>query len=219
MNQNILDGINILCKDHFTDVLNVIIAVLNVVIFKITGLTDIVIASNIALRDREEIQNVIGFFVNTILIRNSVEGKKSFANLLVDVNINYSLATFYRYYTMSKLLGDLDIPFRKIRALFLNMLPYPSGRLTDFSSMHYSKPILGYFDIDLHIHPYSNGLEFICNYDPGIYTKEYITQLFDRFTTILGVCVKNPDIIVEEIKMPEIHSPQYNQQSNNTNFL
>jgi hypothetical protein len=82
------------------------------------------------------------------------------------------------------------------------MLPYASGHLTDFSSMHYRNPIFGNFDIDLHIQPYSNGLEFICNYNPDIYTEEYITKLFERFTTVLEVCVKNPDIIIEEITMP-----------------
>jgi non-ribosomal peptide synthetase component F len=52
------------------------IAGLNVLVYKITGTGDVVVGAHAAIRDREEIQDLPGFFVNTLLVRNGTEEKK-----------------------------------------------------------------------------------------------------------------------------------------------
>jgi non-ribosomal peptide synthetase component F len=179
-----------------------IISVLNAFIYKVTSIKDIVIGANIALRDRIELQKLIGFFVNTILVRNRRKGHERFSDLLTDVIINTSLASAFKYYTMAKLLDDMNIPFQAVNTLFINMLPTQSGvTLTDFSKRHNNNITPGYFDIDLHIQRYVNGIEFVCNYDFSIYSEEDITSLFDEFTTFFRKCINNPDATIDEISL------------------
>lgn len=200
LDSNTFARCNAFCRKQQTTIYPLVLAVLNLLIYKRTGIDDIVIGANIAIRDRVELQKLLGFFVNTILIRNQVDEKKQFNGLFTDVILNISLASFFKYYTMSKLLDDMDIPFNSINTLFINMLPIQSGAvLTDFTSRHYNNNTLGYFDIDLHVQRYANGIEFSCNYNHSIYSSADITSLFDEFIVLLQLCLNHPELPVAQL--------------------
>lgn len=187
------DGFSLLdslCKERVISAQAVIITALNILVYRKTSSDDVVIGANIAMRDRVELQKMIGFLVNTILIRNKVDDNKGFDDLLTDVIINTSLASFFKFYTMSRILDDIDIPFNCINSVFLNIFPAKPGKtLDDFSQIHYKTKVLGYFDIDLHAKQYINGIEFVCNYNNSIYSEQDISLLFDEFIALLAICL------------------------------
>lgn len=200
IHNGIFDSLTTLCREQSVSPFHIIVSVLNVLLYKETSTTDIVLGSIIALRDKKELKNLLGFFVNTILIRNHINGNKSFKELLTDVVIRVSLASFFKYYTMSKLLNDLNIPFNAINTICLNMGPaQPDEVLTDFSKKHFDNNALGYFDMDLHINQYANGIEFVCNYDFTIYSEVDIAKLFNTFISLMDQCTKHPEITVDNI--------------------
>jgi non-ribosomal peptide synthetase component F len=179
-------------------------AVWNVLIYKTTSLKSVVFGVNTATRDRAEFQTIMGFFVNTILVRNSLDGNMSFDSLLTDIIINGSIASSFKYYTLAKLLDDLDIPFNAINTIFLNVQPTtPTAALTDLSSRHSDKTMLGIFDIDLHIRICNNGIEIVCHYDTSIYQAEVIERLWDGFMDLLQKCTTNPLLPIDEIGYPD----------------
>lgn len=198
----IFSRLNVLCGQRLITIYPIIITVLNILIYKKTRINDVIIGANIAIRDRAAFRRLIGFMVNTILIRNRVEGGSRFDDLLTSVIINSSLASFFKPYTMSKLLDDMDIPFNAVNTVFLNMLPVrQSDLLSEFDSSHKEETIPGYFDIDLHVQQYSNGIEFICNYNFSIYSKEDIVLLFDQFRRLFEDCLLYPEIKIDEIEL------------------
>ncbi|MBD0258215.1 MAG: hypothetical protein ICV83_21085 [Cytophagales bacterium] len=178
----------------------VLLAALAVTLSKITGAREVVFGANAALRDREEVKELIGFLVNTILIRVNVDGKKSLSNLVTDVIVSAALASFHKQYTMSKLLDDQDIPFNAVNTVFLNMSLRNTGTvLTAAAGKHWDREGLGYFDLDLHITACQNGLECWCNYNAAEYAKDQITLLFDRFIQVLDACAGNPDGAIDRL--------------------
>ncbi len=192
--------INELVKKMSCNVYYILLAALAVTLHKITGAREVVFGANVALRDREEVKELIGFLVNTILIRINVDGKKSLNNLITDVIIRTALASFHKQYTMSKLLDDQDIPFNAVNTVFLNMSLGSSSMVqAGAAGKHWDRQVLGYFDLDLHITACRNGLEWWCNYNVAQYTEDQITRLFNRFIQVLDACTGNPDVAIDDL--------------------
>lgn len=194
------EAINALCRSRGTGLFNVLVAAFNVYLSQLTGYDDIVLGSNVALRDQPALQEMPGFLVNTLLIRTQVTPYQHFNDALTEATLSTAVASSFKYYTMAKLLDDLDVPFERINTIFLNTYPAaPGALLTDFSSQHQQDPSLGYFEIDLHIKPFSNGIEFRCYYDCSIYTAEVISGLFKDWMQLLSACLQQPDMPVDTL--------------------
>lgn len=193
-------GINALVERMSCNAYYVVLAALAATVYKITGAREVVFGANVALRDREGVDKLIGFLVNTILIRINVDEKNSFGYLVTDVIIRAALASFHKQYTMSKLLNDQDIPFHAVNTVFLNVSLESSGTVqSNAAGKHWDKEVLGYFDLDLHIAFRRNGLECWCNYNTAQYAEDQITLLFDHFIQVLNACTSHPDVVIDDL--------------------
>src|SRR4051812_11585639 len=74
-----------------------------VLLHRYTGQTDIAIGSPIANRNRTEVESLIGFFVNSLVLRSDVSGRPSFRELLGRVQG-----------TALKAFKHQDVPFEKL---------------------------------------------------------------------------------------------------------
>src|SRR6185503_13341142 len=74
-----------LAQDHDATLFMVLLAAFQVLLQRLSGQTDIAVGVPIANRQRREIEGVIGFFVNTIVIRADAAGDPSFVELLARV--------------------------------------------------------------------------------------------------------------------------------------
>lgn len=191
--------INSFCRSKKIMFYTLFIAVLNATVYKRCAIDDIIIGANVALRDRTELQGMIGFLLNIVLIRTRIKGSDTFSQLLTDTIVNTSLAFFFKYFTLSRMLDELDIPYNAINTLFLNIVPVSSGRLTDFSQGHYNDNTLSHFDIDLHVKRYINGVEITCNYDYTIYNVGDIGSLLDEFMVLLKQYIEMPESLIGEV--------------------
>src|SRR5262249_5301547 len=59
-----------------------LLAAFNVLLYRYTGQTDIVVGSPFANRNRSEVEGLIGFFVNTLVLRTDLSENPSFEELL-----------------------------------------------------------------------------------------------------------------------------------------
>ena len=80
-----------------------LLAAFNVLLFRYTRQTDILVGSPIAGRTQIETEELIGFFVNTLVLRNDLSGNPTFRELLSRVK-NVALGAY----------GHQDLPFEKL---------------------------------------------------------------------------------------------------------
>ncbi|UCF85220.1 MAG: hypothetical protein JSV50_06185, partial [Desulfobacteraceae bacterium] len=59
-----------------------LLAAFKVLLYRYTGQTDIAVGSPVANRNREELEGLIGFFVNTLILRTQLSGDITFRDLL-----------------------------------------------------------------------------------------------------------------------------------------
>src|SRR5215207_570814 len=81
----------------------ILLGAFKILLQRYTGLDDIVVGSPIANRNRPEIESIIGFFVNTLILRTDLSGKPTFSELLTRVR-EVTLGAY----------SHQDLPFEKL---------------------------------------------------------------------------------------------------------
>ncbi len=59
-----------------------LLAALDTLLHRYTGQDDLVVASPIAGRDRQQLENLVGFFANTLVLQTDLAGDPTFRELL-----------------------------------------------------------------------------------------------------------------------------------------
>src|SRR5713226_2349554 len=72
------------CKEGAT-LFMTLLAAFQILLHRYTGQNDIIVGSRVAGRNRAEIEGLIGFFVNTVILRTNVSGNPTFQELLARV--------------------------------------------------------------------------------------------------------------------------------------
>lgn len=200
-----------LCRESRTTVFAGAVATLAVLLHRYTGQTDILIATPVANRGDHQVEPLVGFLVNTVLIRTEITGNQGFADVLRAVSTEVTRA-----------LGNQDVPFETVaetlrlpRAehpspFFQVMITYrsapPEVRAGDLSGVHV--PVHnGTAKRDLTLHLLERG-------DTLGGRVEFDTELFDRATAerLAGHYLQLLSALLGETGRPVAHLPMLTER-------
>jgi amino acid adenylation domain-containing protein len=85
-----------------------LLAAFNVLLYRYTGQRDIVVGTPIAGRNHSEVENLIGFFINTLVLRTKLAGESSFRTLLGQVREVALEAYAHQELPFEKLVEELN---------------------------------------------------------------------------------------------------------------
>src|SRR3954454_6708463 len=80
-----------------------LLAAFKVLLYRYTGQTDICVGTPIAGRQQQELERLIGFFLNTLALRTNINSESSFADFLSEVKTSTMEA--YKHQ---------EVPFEKV---------------------------------------------------------------------------------------------------------
>lgn len=201
-----------------------LLAVYNVLISKLTGTGDVVVGTPFNGRQRAELENMMGMFVNTLPIRNYPTGGNSFRKFLAGVR-DKSLAAFgNQSYPFEKLVDDLGVvrnsgrnPLFDVMFAFQNFdrqtVSIDGVLFRPFSAGH----TVAVFDLSLFAIEKEGELSLSFVYPVSLFTKETIEKYGAAFLQIIEKVLENADITIDAI---DIVSPSERdmqlRQFNNT---
>lgn len=87
----------------------VLLALVETFIYRHTGQNDMIIGCPAANRELDQVQNMIGLFINTLAIRNKLEKESNFESLVKNVNAVLRDALSAQSYPFEKLIDDLEL--------------------------------------------------------------------------------------------------------------
>ena len=76
------------CKEQGGTLFMGLLTSLNVLLYKYTNKDDIILGTALAGREHRDLENQIGFYINTLALRNKVSGKESFSDFFKRVKLN-----------------------------------------------------------------------------------------------------------------------------------
>ena len=181
-----------------------LLAAWNILMHHYTGQKDIIIGSPVAGRDHADLEDQIGFYVNTLALRNEINPEESFAVFYNRLKDNTLKSYSHQMYPFDRLVEELDLQRDTSRSAVFDMmlilqnngekrqgadqLTNDFNRIVEDPGYHTSK-----FDIDIAFHEVGDYLSFSTVYNPDVYEQEMIERLINHYKQLLNAVLENPE--------------------------
>ncbi|MFK7785590.1 MAG: condensation domain-containing protein, partial [Crocinitomicaceae bacterium] len=191
-----------------------LLAVWNLLCYKYTGQKDIIIGTPTANRDHSDLENQIGFYANTLALRNKLNPDWSFEELYTETKGNTLEAFDHQVYPFDRLIEELDLQHDTSRnAVFNVMLVLQNNqeKIEDLSEeddtllkervkiINDDGASMSKFDLLINFREVESYLAFDLVFNTDIYKKSNMEQLMFHFKQLLTSVLEKPDSSVGTI--------------------
>jgi amino acid adenylation domain-containing protein len=206
--KELTDQLNALGQRHGATLYMTLLAAYQVLLYRYARQEDIVVGSPIASRTRSEIEDLIGFFVNTLIMRTDLSGNPTFLELLERVRTTALGAYSNQDLPFEKLVEALQperelgrIPLFQVWFVLQNaprislQLPGLELRSMDVHNGT-SKFDLGLFTVEK-----PDGLYCTVEYSTDLFEAATIKHLLTHYRKLLESIVEAPDRKLSELNL------------------
>jgi amino acid adenylation domain-containing protein len=178
-------------------------------LYRYSGQEDICVGSPVAGRSHQEIEGLIGFFVNTLPLRSELNGQMSFRDLLDLVKAttleSYSHQEVPFERIVEAVVKERDqsrSPLFQVMFLLQNTPDVPELRLGEVTIAgenisHSSSK----FDLTFGVIETPEGLQCYIEYSTELYSRETIIRMSDHFQNLLASIGSNPGSPISDLGM------------------
>jgi amino acid adenylation domain-containing protein len=227
--QPLLDDLEALSQESGVTLFMTLLAAFQTLLHRYTGQTDIAIGSPVANRHQSELEGLIGFFVNSLVLRTDLAGDPTFRDLLDRVR-DVTLAAY----------AHQDLPFEKlveelqpVRSLGQNPLFQVVFALQNTPMEQLKLPGLvlspvdletktSRFNLELYVWKcadnfrnlwgknwqQSDGLRGVIVYNTDLFDSATVALLRQHFQTLLEGIVANPEARLSESSLLTVQEQQ-----------
>ena len=197
-----------LSQRHGVTLFMTLLACFDVLLARYTGLEDIVVGSPSAGRSRSELSNVMGFFINNLVLRTDLSGDPTIVTLLARVREVTLQAYEHQDVPFDQLVQAMH-PERSpghsplFQTMFiLQNFPITRAEMPDLTlqtmELEYDS---ARFDLTVEIFPLDGVLDIYFDYNSDLYDDATMARVQAHYQTILEAVVSNPNQKVSEIKL------------------
>ncbi len=218
--------VNTLVKTNKNTIFTVMLTAFYVLLYRYTQQADIIIGTAVANRLATNIEKLIGFFANTLVLRTNLFGNPTFRSLLKNVQDVVLDALTYQEVPFEHLLEKLNIP-RDLQhnpifqVMFVLQNTYsqvlaPTDITVEEINYH---PTTSKFDLTLFVKEQNNELLCQFEYNDNLFKSETIQQLSVHFNKVLELLVTNLDQTIDNFSILTVGEQHKFLNWNNTNYL
>ena len=205
INNHLIKGLkNILKEQEGATLFMALLAVVNTLLYRYTGQEDQIIGSPIAGREHIDLENQIGFYVNTLAFRSRFKGTGSFKELLTKVREVTLGAYEHQAYPFDELIDALQLQRDMSRsALFDVMIVLQNSEWDEINEQHledlrisnYGENVnqTSKFDLTFNFVETSEGLGFSLIYNSDIFTADTAAGFSAHLEQLINAVVHFPD--------------------------
>ncbi|WP_245745075.1 non-ribosomal peptide synthetase [Hymenobacter actinosclerus] len=172
-------------------------ALLNVLLYRYTGQRDIILGAATAGRNHPDLERQLGYYLNTILLRNTVEPAENFLQLLERVKQSSISAFEHQDYPFDLLINQLESPRDLSRNPVFDVLIILQNFDEDETSLLHKhlgelhvEPVdlasrTTVFDLDFDFTESRTGLELHLSYNTDLYDQEQMHALLRHLEVLI----------------------------------
>ncbi len=206
--QHLSESLKKLCLDQGVSLFMLILSAWQVLLSRYTGQEDIVVGAPIAIRTQRQTEGLIGFFVNTLALRNDLSGDPRFVELLEQVRQRTLSAYAHQDLPFEQLVDALELERDLSRESLVQVMfawqntPTAELELGELSL----QPLLleqttTLFDLTLMMGESEAGLLGSLAYRSDLFERETIERMAGHLETLLEGIVSAPECRLSEFSL------------------
>lgn len=200
LSPSLTDSLKELSRSEGVTLFMTLLGAFQTLLLRYTAHTDVVVGTPIAGRNRSELEGLIGYFANTLVMRSDLSGNPSFRELLRRIREVTLEAYAHQELPFEKLVEEIH-PERSLshnplfQVLFaLQNVPktglnLPELEVSEFSFDRRTTKL----DLSLYVREVDGGLTNWFEYSTDLFDGATIERLASHFQTLLEGIVANPD--------------------------
>jgi len=195
------EGVRTLSRKHGCTLFMTLLGAFQILLSRHSGQQEIVVGTDIANRNQKEIENLIGFFVNQLVMRTDLRGGPNFIELLKRVR-EVALRAYGRQdVPFEKLVEELqprrDLSRSPLFQVKLVLQNAPTARAVELPGLVLKEieeeSVIARFDLTLFVEEVGQALAVTANYNRDLFDQASVKRLVEQFETLLESIVENPE--------------------------
>ncbi|WP_176458092.1 non-ribosomal peptide synthetase [Rhodococcus sp. WWJCD1] len=190
-----------LARGHDATPFMVVHAALAVLLARLSGSLDIAVGAPVGGRGEAQLDDLVGMFVNTVVLRTDIEGGRSFAQVLEEVRSSDVEAFENADVPFERLVEVLDPvrsqnrhPLVQVALFFQNFsegtFELPGLTVSRFGSAAFSAK----FDLQVTVTESSGGLDGELLYATDLFDAGTVVSFGERLVALLDAVTENPEV-------------------------
>jgi amino acid adenylation domain-containing protein len=199
------DRLHRLAAREATTLFSVLLSAFCVWLYRLTGQADLVVGLPVGGRTRAELEPIIGFFVNTVVLRTDVSGNPSFSALVGRVRKTVTDALAHQDLPFERLVAALAPSRHLSRAPLFQVMAQLLGSealATDDSSPTTPGVIefgTSLFDLSIDFIDTPDGIRSTVQYSTDLFEHGTITRWLHGWTELLEAVAADPTVQVASL--------------------
>ncbi|HVR99811.1 MAG TPA: amino acid adenylation domain-containing protein [Thermoanaerobaculia bacterium] len=204
-----LAGLQALARAHGASLFMVLLAAVKVLLHRWTGQEDVLVGSPIAGRIHADLEDQIGFYVNTLALRDTVDGRAPFSGLLAAVRHTTLEAYEHQAYPFDRLVEELPLSRDTSRSALFDLLvvlqntPPARPDLPGLEIEPLAVPArTSKLDLSFHFaEAEDGGLAASLEYSTDLFRRERVVRMGAQLAELLASCMRSPELPVRELDL------------------
>ncbi|MFC4121522.1 non-ribosomal peptide synthetase/type I polyketide synthase [Nonomuraea zeae] len=193
-------GLRRLSQERGATLYMTLLAALHTLLYRYSGQEDVAIGSPVAGRTRPELEGIAGCFINTLVMRATMDGGLPYTELLAQVR-DYALGAYaHQDVPFERLVEELnpprDLSRNPLFQVLFNLLNLPKSDLgmTGLAVEELAVEA-GTAQVDLVLYAYEQGDELLCKleYNTALYDAGTAGRLLRHYEALLSAIVAAPE--------------------------
>ncbi|HST57443.1 MAG TPA: amino acid adenylation domain-containing protein, partial [Longimicrobium sp.] len=208
LSPELLERLQALGRSEGATLYMTLLSAFQVLLSKYSGSEDVVVGSPIAGRTRGEVEEVIGFFINTLVLRADLSGDPSFREVLGRVREGTLGAYEHQEVPFEKLVAELQ-PERSMShsPLFQAMFTMQNARelggdLPGLKVGGVGAPMgIAKYDLSLTLRATAQGLRGALNYSTDLFERGTAERILGHLARVLEQAASDADVRLSQVEL------------------
>ncbi len=216
LSQELTEQLKTLSRQEGATLYMTLLAAFQTLLHRYSGQDDIAVGSPIAGRNRAEIEGLIGFFINSLVMRTNFSGDPSFKELLCHVR-EVSLGAYaHQDIPFEKVLEELrperDLSRSPLFQVFLNVVNVGERQLKlsglkceTFSTADTGSKV----DLTIYVRERGEAIQLDLVYNADLYESARMAEMLRQLNHLLCQVVENPEQPIRDISLVTASAAKY----------
>lgn len=205
------EGLKRLCAQQGCTLFMGLLALVNTLLYRYTNQEDILIGSPTAGRDHTDLDNQIGFYVNTLALRTRFRGEESFLALLGRIRQVTLDAFEHQTYPFDELINELHLQRDMSRSVLFDVMVVLQNIELDqlnrqnnqaglqVSELEGVEQVYSKFDLIFNFVEKDSGIDLRIEYNSDLFDQATVLRLGDHLEALLEDILVRPSVSLQQL--------------------